>query len=148
MRGPPMNTTQHVTTFGQSLWLDNLSRSLLHDGLVARAFWKIDGFEVTPETPSSAISLASVPSWSRLRDRLSSQRLWPKVVTCCVVFMGGPRMSEMFRIEHVHDGKFNGPGRSVPEAAPVLDSGAFFRLFSGYIPCLAAHSANCSVSPC
>jgi len=31
-----MNITQHVTALGQSLWLDNLSRSLIHDGTLAR----------------------------------------------------------------------------------------------------------------
>lgn len=27
-----MSTTQHITTIGQSLWLDNSSRSLIRDG--------------------------------------------------------------------------------------------------------------------
>lgn len=31
-----MNATQHVTRLGQSLWLDNLSRSLIRDGTLAR----------------------------------------------------------------------------------------------------------------
>lgn len=31
-----MLATQHVTTLGQSLWLDNLSRSLIRDGTLAR----------------------------------------------------------------------------------------------------------------
>ena len=31
-----MNATLHVTTLGQSLWLDNLSRSLLRDGTLAK----------------------------------------------------------------------------------------------------------------
>ena len=30
-----MNAAQHITTLGQSLWLDNLSRSLLRDGTLA-----------------------------------------------------------------------------------------------------------------
>ena len=30
-----MNTTQQITALGQSLWLDNLSRSLIHDGTLA-----------------------------------------------------------------------------------------------------------------
>ncbi|MBW8365063.1 MAG: transaldolase [Rhizobium sp.] len=46
-----MNTTQHVTTLGQSLWLDNLSRSLLHDGALARLIAE-DGVSGVTSNPS------------------------------------------------------------------------------------------------
>ena len=46
-----MNTTQHVTTLGQSLWLDNLSRSLLHDGTLARLITE-DGVSGVTSNPS------------------------------------------------------------------------------------------------
>lgn len=46
-----MNTTQHVTTLGQSLWLDNLSRSLLHDGTLARLIAE-DGVSGVTSNPS------------------------------------------------------------------------------------------------
>ncbi len=46
-----MNTTQHVATLGQSLWLDNLSRSLLHDGTLARLIAE-DGVSGVTSNPS------------------------------------------------------------------------------------------------
>ncbi len=46
-----MNTTQHVTALGQSIWLDNLSRSLLHDGTLARLIAE-DGVSGVTSNPS------------------------------------------------------------------------------------------------
>ncbi|ODU49336.1 MAG: transaldolase [Thiobacillus sp. SCN 63-374] len=46
-----MNTTQHVTALGQSIWLDNLSRSLLHDGTLARLITE-DGVSGVTSNPS------------------------------------------------------------------------------------------------
>jgi len=46
-----MNPTQHVTTLGQSLWLDNLSRSLIHGGTLARLIAE-DGVSGGTSNPS------------------------------------------------------------------------------------------------
>ncbi len=46
-----MNATQHVTTFGQSLWLDNLSRSLIRDGTLAKLIAE-DGVSGVTSNPS------------------------------------------------------------------------------------------------
>lgn len=46
-----MNATQHVTILGQSLWLDNLSRSLIHDGTLARLVAE-DGVSGVTSNPS------------------------------------------------------------------------------------------------
>lgn len=46
-----MNATQHVTTLGQSLWLDNLSRSLLRDGTLAKLIAE-DGVSGVTSNPS------------------------------------------------------------------------------------------------
>lgn len=46
-----MNATQHVTALGQSLWLDNLSRSLLRDGTLARLIAE-DGISGVTSNPS------------------------------------------------------------------------------------------------
>jgi transaldolase len=46
-----MNATQHVTSLGQSLWLDNLSRSLIHDGTLASLIAE-DGISGVTSNPS------------------------------------------------------------------------------------------------
>ncbi|HBU29814.1 MAG: transaldolase [Thiobacillus sp. GWE1_62_9] len=46
-----MNATQHVTALGQSLWLDNLSRSLLRDGTLAKLIVE-DGVSGVTSNPS------------------------------------------------------------------------------------------------
>ena len=46
-----MNAAQHVTTLGQSLWLDNLSRSLIRDGTLARLIAE-DGMSGVTSNPS------------------------------------------------------------------------------------------------
>ena len=46
-----MNATQHVASLGQSLWLDNLSRSLIHDGTLARLIAE-DGVSGVTSNPS------------------------------------------------------------------------------------------------
>ncbi len=46
-----MKPTQHVTTLGQSLWLDNLSRSLIQDGVLAKLIAE-DGISGVTSNPS------------------------------------------------------------------------------------------------
>jgi transaldolase len=46
-----MNATQHVTTLGQSLWLDNLSRSLIRDGTLEKLIAE-DGLSGVTSNPS------------------------------------------------------------------------------------------------
>ena len=46
-----MNATQHVAALGQSLWLDNLSRSLIRDGTLARLIAE-DGVSGVTSNPS------------------------------------------------------------------------------------------------
>jgi transaldolase len=46
-----MNATQHVAALGQSLWLDNLSRSLIRDGTLARLIAE-DGVTGVTSNPS------------------------------------------------------------------------------------------------
>ena len=46
-----MNTPQHVASLGQSLWLDNLSRSLIHDGTLAKMIAE-DGVSGVTSNPS------------------------------------------------------------------------------------------------
>ncbi len=46
-----MNAALHVTTLGQSLWLDNLSRSLIRDGTLARLIAE-DGVSGVTSNPS------------------------------------------------------------------------------------------------
>jgi transaldolase len=46
-----MNATQHVSTLGQSLWLDNLSRSLIRDGTLERLIAE-DGVSGVTSNPS------------------------------------------------------------------------------------------------
>jgi transaldolase len=59
-----MNITQHVTTLGQSLWLDNLSRSLIRDGTLAKLIAE-DGVSGVTSNPSIfQIALASSPYYA------------------------------------------------------------------------------------
>lgn len=46
-----MNTTRQITALGQSLWLDNLSRSLIRDGTLARLIAE-DGISGVTSNPS------------------------------------------------------------------------------------------------
>jgi len=59
-----MNATQQVTSLGQSLWLDNLSRSLIHDGILARLIAE-DGISGVTSNPSIfQNALASSPYYA------------------------------------------------------------------------------------
>jgi len=59
-----MNTTQQVTALGQSLWLDNLSRSLIRDGTLARLIAE-DGISGVTSNPSIfQNALASSPYYA------------------------------------------------------------------------------------
>jgi transaldolase len=59
-----MNPTHQVTTLGQSLWLDNLSRSLIRDGTLARLIAE-DGISGVTSNPSIfQNALASSPYYA------------------------------------------------------------------------------------
>lgn len=67
-----MNIPQQVAALGQSLWLDNLSRSLIHDGVLAR---HIAEHAVTGVTSNPAIfqnALASSPYYADDLARLKT----------------------------------------------------------------------------
>ena len=67
-----MNTTQHVASLGQSLWLDNLSRSLIRDGTLAKmiAEDRVSGVTSNPSIFQSA--LASSPYYADDLARLKA----------------------------------------------------------------------------
>lgn len=70
-----MNATQHVTALGQSLWLDNLSRSLLRDGTLARLISE-DGVSGVTSNPSIfQNALASSPHYADDLARLKAGTL-------------------------------------------------------------------------
>jgi transaldolase len=70
-----MNATRHVTTLGQSLWLDNLSRSLIHDGTLARLIAE-DGITGVTSNPSIfEKALASSPYYADDLARLKTGNL-------------------------------------------------------------------------
>jgi len=67
-----MNATQQVATLGQSLWLDNLSRSLIRDGTLARLIAE-DGVSGVTSNPSIFHSaLASSPDYADDMARLKT----------------------------------------------------------------------------
>ena len=70
-----MNATQHVTTLGQSLWLDNLSRSLLRDGTLEKLIAE-DGVSGVTSNPSIfQNALASSPHYADDLARLKAGTL-------------------------------------------------------------------------
>lgn len=70
-----MNTPQHVTALGQSLWLDNLSRSLIRDGTLATLIAE-DGVSGVTSNPSIfQNALASSPYYSDDLVRLKAGTL-------------------------------------------------------------------------
>lgn len=70
-----MNTPQHVTALGQSLWLDNLSRSLIRDGTLATLIAE-DGVSGVTSNPSIfQNALASSPYYSDDLARLKAGTL-------------------------------------------------------------------------
>ncbi|MDP1645776.1 MAG: transaldolase [Thiobacillus sp.] len=70
-----MNATQHVTALGQSLWLDNLSRSLIRDGTLARLIAE-DGVSGVTSNPSIfQNALASSPHYADDLARLKASQL-------------------------------------------------------------------------
>jgi transaldolase len=73
-----MNATQHVTTLGQRLWLDNLSRSLIRDGILDKLITE-DG--VTGVTSNPSIfhnALASSPYYADDLARLKTDEPDPE----------------------------------------------------------------------
>ena len=67
-----MNPTQQVTTLGQSLWLDNLSRSLINDGTLAKLIAE-DGVSGVTSNPSIfQKALASSPWYADDLARLKA----------------------------------------------------------------------------
>src|SRR5690348_8597451 len=53
------------------------------------ALAKIEGLDVTPPRPSSSRSCSSVPPWTIVRRRKSSQTLWPASRSCSSGFLFG-----------------------------------------------------------
>jgi transaldolase len=67
-----MNATQHVTTLGQRLWLDNLSRSLIRDGTLEKLIAE-DGVSGVTSNPSIfQNALASSPWYADDLARLKT----------------------------------------------------------------------------
>jgi len=70
-----MNATQRVATLGQSLWLDNLSRSLLRDGTLAKLIAE-DGVSGVTSNPSILQNaLATSPHYADDLARLKTSEL-------------------------------------------------------------------------
>ena len=70
-----MSITQDVTTLGQSLWLDNLSRSLIHDGTLAKLIAE-DGISGVTSNPSIfQNALATSPYYADDLARLQTGNL-------------------------------------------------------------------------
>src|SRR5207302_124880 len=65
-------------SFGSSSEASSSFSCTSYQSPVDRAFWKIVGFDVTPVTASSVISLASWPLSSISRESESIQTLWPR----------------------------------------------------------------------
>lgn len=67
-----MNATQHLTTLGQSLWLDNLSRSLIRDGTLARLITEDGVSGVTSNPAIFQNALAASPYYADDLARLKT----------------------------------------------------------------------------
>jgi len=67
-----MNATQHLTTLGQSLWLDNLSRSLIRDGTLARLITEDGVSGVTSNPAIFQNALATSPYYADDLARLKA----------------------------------------------------------------------------
>jgi len=88
-----MNATQQVTTFGQSLWLDNLSRSLIRDGTLATliAEDRISGVTSNPsifqkalaESPYYADDLARLKTSEPDAERRYEALVIPDIQAAC-----------------------------------------------------------------
>lgn len=70
-----MNAAQHATTLGQSLWLDNLSRSLLRDGTLAGLIAESGVSGVTSNPSIFQNALASSPYYADDLARLKAGAL-------------------------------------------------------------------------
>jgi transaldolase len=70
-----MNAAQHVTTLGQSLWLDNLSRSLLRDGTLAGLIAENGVSGVTSNPSIFQNALATSPYYADELARLKAGAL-------------------------------------------------------------------------
>jgi len=69
-----MNSARHVTTLGQSLWLDNLSRSLIRDGTLAHLIAE-DGISGVTSNPSIfQNALATSPYYADDLARLRAEQ--------------------------------------------------------------------------
>jgi len=80
-----MNAAQHVTTLGQSLWLDNLSRSLIRDGTLAKLIAEDGVSGVTSNPAIFQNALATSPYYAddlaRLRtDEADAERRYEALV--------------------------------------------------------------------
>jgi transaldolase len=73
-----MNAAQHITTLGQSLWLDNLSRDLLRDGKLDELIAKNGVTGVTSNPTIFQIALANSPHYADDLARLKTEVLDPE----------------------------------------------------------------------
>lgn len=70
-----MNAAQHITTLGQSLWLDNLSRSLIRDGTLAGLIAENGVSGVTSNPSIFQNALAGSPYYADDLARLKAGKL-------------------------------------------------------------------------
>jgi transaldolase len=99
-----MHATQHVTTLGQSLWLDNLSRSLMCDGTLARMIAE-DGVSGVTSNPAIFQNALATSPWyaedlARLRitqpdaERRYEALMIPDVQAACDLLLPVYRRSD------------------------------------------------------
>src|SRR5947209_6982257 len=68
---------------GSSVSASNVRMSSSYASPDESAFWKIVGFEVTPETASSSIIRFSSPEWTRSRESVSNHTDCPRAARSC-----------------------------------------------------------------
>src|SRR3954471_17653270 len=68
---------------GSSVSSSSFFRSSSYASPDESAFWKIVGFDVTPETASSSIIRASSPVWMRSRESVSNHTACPRFASSC-----------------------------------------------------------------
>jgi transaldolase len=73
-----MNAAQHITTLGQSLWLDNLSRDLLRDGKLGELIAENGVTGVTSNPTIFQIALANSPHYADDLARLKTEAIDPE----------------------------------------------------------------------
>lgn len=73
-----MNITQHVSTLGQSLWLDNLSRDLLRDGTLAQWIAEDGVSGITSNPTIFQLAIAKSPHYADDLERLTADEPDPE----------------------------------------------------------------------